>query len=119
MRVKPSNPIITAFLSQKTIALPSCEEGGVKLFEPKLWLWSCWWRTFFNQNVVPQMGLKVNGSKLPVTIYEYRTMVDTNGIDIVWGLRRSEYGRSLHRVYMICPNCDREIPAGRVHQHRG
>jgi|SRR5262245_20867067 len=26
---------------------------------------------------------------------------------------------SKHRVFVVCPNCEREIPAGRWHQHVG
>lgn len=33
-----------------------------------------------------------------------------------WG-RRSK--SSTHRVFVVCPHCKREIPAGRWHQHEG
>lgn len=27
--------------------------------------------------------------------------------------------RKPHRVYVVCPNCGNEVPAGRLHQHAG
>ena len=54
--------------------------------------------------------------RMTVVVRTSNPLVHDGDLDIV---RRIRYKSSVHRVFVICPQCGCEIPAGRYHMHAG
>lgn len=64
--------------------------------------------------LLPLLGFKPS-SPIPL---DFEGIFTIQGVKVVVK-KPPVKGRRKHRIFAVCPDCSREIPAGRLHQHVG
>lgn len=89
--------------------------------QPLKWLYDeKRWDTPWGARLWRQVFYHFNGNKLPVTYSKrrYICMFDSGKQVELILYPVGKKGNRNHRVFVECPRCSKDVPAGRVHQHK-